>query len=61
MKKTVDLDLNLYIGADVIKPVSVVQDIRVSLDSELNMDQHVKTAAVFSIFSDQFGASSAEK
>ena len=62
LKKTVDLDLNLYIGADVIKPVSVVQDIRVSLDSEVNMDQHVKTvlsAAVFFIFdfSDQFGAS----
>ena len=42
LKKTV-LDLNLYIGADIIKPVGVVQDLGVFLDSELNMDQHVKT------------------
>ena len=41
LKKTV-LDLNLYIGADIIKPVGVVQDLGVFLDSELNMDQHVK-------------------
>ena len=43
LKKTVHLDLNLYIGADVIKPVGVVRDLEVFLDSELNMDQHVKT------------------
>ena len=43
LKKTVHLDLNLYIGADIIKPVGVVRDLGVFLDSELNMDQHVKT------------------
>ena len=43
LKKTVHLDLNLYIGADVIKPVGVVRDLGVFLDAELNMDQHVKT------------------
>ena len=43
LKKTVHLDLNLYIGADIIKPVGVVRDLRVFLDNELNMDQHVKT------------------
>ena len=43
LKKTVHLDLNLYIGVDVIKPVGVVQDLGVFLDAELNMDQHVKT------------------
>ena len=43
LKKTVHLDLNLYIGADVIKPVGVVWDLGVFLDAELNMDQHVKT------------------
>ena len=44
LKKTVQLDLNLYIGADVIKPVGVVQDLGVFLDAELNVDQHEKTA-----------------
>ena len=43
LKKTVHLYLNLYIGADVIKPVGVVRDLWVFLDAELNMDQHVKT------------------
>ena len=43
LKKTIHLDLNLYIGSDVIKPVGVVRDIGVFLDAELNMDQHVKT------------------
>ena len=43
LKKTVHLDLNLYIGADVIKPVAVIRDLRVFLDAELSMDQHVKT------------------
>ena len=43
LKKTVHLDLKLYIGADVIKPVGVVRDLEVFLDAELNMDQHVKT------------------
>ena len=42
-KKTVHLDLNLYIGADVIKPVGVVRDLGVFIDAELSMDQHVKT------------------
>ena len=37
LKKMADLDLNLYIGADVIKPVSVVRDLEVFLDSELTM------------------------
>ena len=43
LKKTVHLDLNLYIGADVIKPVGVVRDLGIFSDAELNMDQHVKT------------------
>ena len=40
-----DLDLNLYIGADVIKPVSVVRDLGVFefLDSELSMHHHINT------------------
>ena len=37
-----DLDLNLYIGADVIKLVSVVRDLGVFLDSELSM-RHINT------------------
>ena len=41
LKKTVHIDLNLYIGTDIIKPV--VRDLGVFLDSELNLDQHVKT------------------
>ena len=68
LKKTVHFDLNLYIGADIIKPVGVVRDLGVFLDSELNMDQHVKTKdrrlqLFFSIsdVSNQSGASSAEK
>ena len=40
-----DLDLNLYIGADVIKPVSVVRDLGVFLDSELSMRHHINTVA----------------
>ena len=66
LKKTVHLDLNLYIEADIIKPIDVVRDLGVFLDSELNTDQHVyrpSSAAVFSIsdVSNQSGASSAEK
>ena len=38
-----DLDLNLYIGADVIKPVSFVRDLGVFLDSELSMRHHINT------------------
>ena len=41
-----DLDLNLYIGADVIKPVSVVRDLGVFLDSELSMRHHIMSSAV---------------
>ena len=37
LKKMTDLDLNLYIGADVKKPVSVVRDLGVFLDSELHV------------------------
>ena len=36
-----DLDLNLYIGADVIKPVSVIRDLGVFEDSELSMRHHI--------------------
>ena len=43
LKKIADLDLNLYIGADVIKPVSVVRDLGVFLDSELSMRHHINT------------------
>ena len=43
LKKMVDLDLNLYIGADVIKPVSVVRDLGVFLDSELFMRHPINT------------------
>ena len=39
--KIADLDLNLYIGADVIKPVSVIRDLVVFLDSELSMRHHI--------------------
>ena len=49
LKKTVYLDLNLYTGADIIKPVGVVPDLGAFLDSELNVDQHVKTF-VYSCF-----------
>ena len=38
-----DLDLNLYIEADVIKPVSVVHDLWVFLNSELSMRHHINT------------------
>ena len=41
LKKMADLDLNLYIGADVIKPVKVVRDLGV--DSELSMRHHINT------------------
>ena len=43
LKKMDHLDLNLYIGADVIKPVSVVRDLGVFLDSELSMRHHINT------------------
>ena len=43
LKKISDLDLNLYIGADVIKPVSVVRYLGVFLDSELSMRHHINT------------------
>ena len=43
LKKMADLDLNLYIGADVIKPISVVRDLGVFLDSELSMRHHINT------------------
>ena len=35
LKKMTDLDLNLYIGSDVIKPISVVRDLGVFLDSNI--------------------------
>ena len=41
LKKMADLDLNLYIGADVIKSVRIVRDLGVFLDSELAMRQHI--------------------
>ena len=43
VKKIADLDLSLYIGADVIKPVSVVRNLGVFLDSELSMRHHINT------------------
>ena len=43
LKKMADLDLNLYIGADVTKPVSVVRDLGVFLDSELSIRHHINT------------------
>ena len=41
LKKIADLDLNLYIGPDIIKPVNVVRDLGVYLDSELSMEHHI--------------------
>ena len=41
-----DLDLNLYIGADVINPVSVVRDLGVFLDSKLSMCHHINTVVL---------------
>ena len=65
LKKIADLDLNLYIGADVIKPVSVVRDLGVFLDSELSMRHHVNTVVpvVFFIFGvwKQFDAYSVQR
>ena len=66
LKKMADLDLNLYIGADVIKPVSVVRDLGVFLDSELSMRHHINTvvrSCLFFIFGvyNQFDASSAQR
>ena len=43
LKKIADLDLNLYIGLDIIKPVNVVRDLGVYLDSKLSMKHHVST------------------
>ena len=43
LKKMADLDLNLYVKADVIKPVSVIRDLEVFLDSELSMRPHINT------------------
>ena len=43
LKKIADLDLNLYIGLDIIKPVNVVRDLGVYLDSELFMEHHIST------------------
>ena len=51
LKKMADLDLNLYIGADVIKPVSVVRDLGVFLDSELSMRHHINTVVRSCFFS----------
>ena len=51
LKKMADLDLNLYIGADVIKPVSVVRDLGVFLDSELSMRHHINTVIRSCFFS----------
>ena len=47
LQKMADLDLNLYIGTDVIKPVSVVRDLGVFLDSELSMRHHINTVVCF--------------
>ena len=43
LKKIANLDLNLYIGADVIKSVSVVRDLGVFPDGELSMHHHINT------------------
>ena len=43
LKKIADLDLNLYIGLDIIKPVNVVRDLGVYMDSELSMKHHIST------------------
>ena len=43
LKKIADLDLDLYIGPDIIKPVNVVFDLGVYLDSELSMEHHIST------------------
>ena len=43
LKKIADLDLNLYIGLDIIKPVNVVRDLGVYVDSELSMKHHIST------------------
>ena len=43
LKKIADLNLNLYIGLDIIKPVNVVRDLGVYMDSELSMKHHIST------------------
>ena len=42
-RKSSDLDLNLYIWPDIIKPVNVVRDLGVYMDSELSMEHHIST------------------
>jgi len=44
-RKTECIDLSLYAGDDVIKPVSVVRDLGVLLDEELMMKQHINVVA----------------
>ena len=43
LKKIAELDINLYIGSDIIRPANVVRDLRVYLDSELSMEYHIST------------------
>ena len=43
-------DLNLYIGPDIIKPVKLVRDLGVYLDSELSMEHHISTVICVCVF-----------